>query len=452
MVRILLVSTMSKLRRITLIAAFVVLILRPGLTWAGVTETVLNNGLKVIIAEDHKVPLAVFEIWYRVGAMDDPGGRSGLSHLLEHMMFKGTPKYGSKVFSRLVMKYGGIDNAFTSANFTGYYQMIPPERIGISIDLESDRMRNLIMDEKEFLSERDVVREERRMRYEDNPQTSLGEEVDAMAFKVHPYHRPVIGWMSDLNNISRADLISHYRKYYSPENAVIVVVGDVDPKKLLKQIRDSFGRIRNNGPIVRDIATEPAQQGERRVTLHRKAELPYLLAAYHVPSLPDNDSYALDVFSEIVGGGKSGRFYRSLVYEKKLALSASTSYDSLNRDPYLFSFEATAAADTDVAVLERAIYAEIERMKTEPPTEFELQKAKNSTEALFIKFQDSIFNQARMIAQFEILGGGWRKKDEYTTKIRQVTADDVMRVARKYFSEDQRTVGVLLPLESGATK
>lgn len=436
-----------------MIVLFSVMLLRPASLMAGITETVLDNGLKVIIAEDHKVPLAVFEIWYRVGAMDDPGGRSGLSHLLEHMMFKGTPKYGSKVFSRLVMKYGGIDNAFTSANYTGYYQMLPPERIGISIDLESDRMRNLILDEKEFLSERDVVREERRMRYEDSPQASLEEEVEAAAFKVHPYQRPVIGWMSDLGNIARADLVSHYKKYYSPGNAVIIVVGDVDPKKILGRIKkSSFGRIKNSGPIARDITQEPAQQGERRVVLHRKAELPYVIAAYRAPSLPDDDAYALDVFSEIIGGGKTGRFYRSLIYEKKLALDVSTGYQSLSRDPHLFMFHATAAAGTDVALLERAVYEEIEKMKTEPPTEFELQKAKNSTEAAFVKFQDSIFNQAQMIAQFEILGGGWRKKDDYILRIRQVTADDVMRVARKYFNGEQRTVGVLIPLEAEASK
>lgn len=415
-----------------------------------ITERVLKNGLKIIVSEDHKVPLAVFEICYRVGAIDDPGGRSGLSHLLEHMMFKGTPRYGSKAFSKLVMKYGGMDNAFTSQDFTCYYQVLPPERVGLSVDLESDRMANLILDGREFLSERDVVREERRLRYEDSPQASLDEAVDAAAFAVHPYHRPVIGWMSDLGNVTRDDLVAHYRKFYAPQNAMIVAVGDLDPETLISQIDATFGKIENQAAIAHDDFSEPAQSGERRVILKRKAELPYIIIGWHAPSLPDADAYALDVLSEVLGGGKSGRFYRSLIYEKKLALSADVDYRTLSRDPYLFMLDATAAAGVDIAALEAALYAEVEKIKAEPPTEFEVQKAKNSIEAAFVKHQDAIFNQAQMIARFDLSGGGWRQRMKYLEQIRAVKAEDVARVAGRYLTQDNRTVGVLIPTGEGS--
>ncbi len=413
---------------------------------APVTERVLQNGLKVIVDEDHKVPLAVFEICYRVGSMDDPSGRTGLSHMLEHMMFKGTPKYGSKVFSKLVMKYGGTDNAFTSENMTCYHQELPSDRIQLSVDLESDRMHNLLLDEKEFQSERDVVAEERRMRVDDNPEASLDEEVDAISFLVHPYHHPVIGWMSEIKAYTRADLVAYYRKYYSPEDALIIVEGDVDPVKLMDEIGATFGRLGNpEGPVVRDRIEEPEQHGERRAVLRRAAELPSVIEAWHAPVLPDPDAYALDVLAEVLGGGKSSRLYHSLVYEKKLALGVSADYQDLSRDPYLFEISATAASGVDPAELERQIYAEVDRLKAGPPTDFELQKAENSIEASFVKQQDSIYAKTQVLAQFELMGGGWRERDAYTSHIRAVTAADVQRVANKYLTGDNRTAGMLVP-------
>ena len=286
------------------------------------------------------------------------------------------------------------------------------------------------------------------MRTDDSPQASLYEAVGAIAFTVHPYRRPVIGWMSDIENFSRDALKAHYDKYYSPRNALIVAVGDIEPTKLMEQIDSTFGKIENpSAPIVRERFTEPVQKGERRVLLKRKAELPYMIAVWHTPVLPDADSYALDVLSEVLGGGKSGRLYRALVYDKKLAQDVSVDYQGLSRDPSLFSVDATASVGADPAELERSIYAEIDRLKSEPQAEFEIQKARNSIEASFVKQQDSIYAKTQTVAQFELMGGGWRERDSYIGNIRRVTAEDVRRVAAKYLIDDHRTAGVLVPAE-----
>jgi len=408
-------------------------------------EHTLENGLKVLILEDHKSPLAIFEIWYRVGGMDEVSGRTGLSHLLEHMMFKGTARYGTKELSQTVQKNGGIDNAFTSKDYTAYFQILPSDRIGLSLKFESDRMRGLLLDPKETISERDVVMEERRLRYEDDPQRALYEQTVAAAFNVHPYGRPVIGWMADLALIEPSDLRAHYDKFYSPDNAVIIVVGDVDPKRLLKDIRASFGGIKPyRGERRSFVSQEPQQRGQRRIFLRKEAELPYLLVAYHVPNVPHEDSYALDVLSEILSGGKSGRLYRSLVYDRKLALSAFTDNYSFSRDPNLFIAGASAAPGTPAKELEEALLRELGRLRKEPPSEFELQKARNSIEAEFIMDQDSIYYQAMVLGWFE-MAGDWRLRDSYLERIRKVAPEDVMRVAKKYLSEDNRTVGMLVP-------
>jgi zinc protease len=405
----------------------------------------LENGIKVLVAEDHKSPIAVFQIWYRVGARNEDSGNAGVSHLLEHMMFKGTPKFGSKVLSRTVQRYGGTDNAFTSKDYTAYFQTLPSDRIELSIEFESDRMRNLILDPEETLSERSVVMEERRLRYEDSPRNMLYEEVVAASFKVHPYRRPVIGWMSSLRNIQREDLLSHYRTYYSPENAFIVVVGDVKPDETIKRIKAAFSKIEVAGPASLSPAPEePPQKGERRVYLKREAELPYILALYHVPSLPAKDSYALEVLAMVLSGGKSSRLYKSLVYKDKIAINAFAEYTGVMKDPYLFILGGTATPGVSSDKVEQALYAEVDTVKEKGPSEFELKKATNQLEADYVMSQDSLFYQAMLLGRFEILGD-WKLKDRYIEEIRKVKADDVMRVAIKYLHKDNRTVGVLVP-------
>jgi zinc protease len=412
-----------------------------------VREYGLENGLKALIIEEHKSPVATFQLWYRTGARDEPIGKSGLSHLLEHMMFKGTPKYSSKLFSSTVQKNGGIDNAHTAKDYTVYFQIFPSDRIILSIDLESDRMQNLILDTKETFLERKVVMEERRLRIGDDPQNSLFEEVVAASFKVHPYQRPVIGWMSDIRSIERDDLYNYYKADYSPDKAVIVVVGDVKADEIIERIKKYFGKIPMGTRRKNINSVEPEQRGERRVLLRREAELPYILIAYHTPSFPQEDSYALNVLSLILSSGKSSRLYKSLVYEKKIALDADADYSGFNRDPYLFFFDATAFPGKDIKDVENALYAEIEKIKKEPPLEYEVQKAKNRIESSFIIQQDSIYLQAMKYGMFEMLGD-WRLIDQYLEGIRKITPEDVVRVARKYLTEDNRTVGILIPTKS----
>jgi zinc protease len=413
---------------------------------ADIREYTLDNGLKVIISEDHKVPLAIFQIWYRVGSRYEVSGKTGLSHLLEHMMFKGTPKYSSKEFSRIIQRNGGINNAFTTKDYTTYFQEIASDRIGISIDLESDRMANLIMDPGETASECSVVMEERRMRNEDDPQNSLFEETVATAFMTHPYRRPVIGWMTDISRLRRKDLVSYYKKYYSPNDAFIVVVGDVDTDRMLKKIKDAFGEKKEAEIDKVTVTREPEQRGEKRIHLRKEAELPYIVVAYHAPSFPQGDSFALDVLSSILSSGKSSRFYRSLVYDKKIALNAGSDYDGMHIDPFLFFLYGTPAHGKGLAELEQGLYAEVDSIKASLPSEREVQKAKNQIEASFIFGQDSIYMQAMKIGIFEILGG-WRLMDSYLEGIRKVTPEDVQRVAKKYLVEDNRTVGILLPVK-----
>ena len=408
-------------------------------------EFKLDNGLKVLIIEEHKAPVATFQVWYRTGSRDEPIGNSGLSHLLEHMMFKGTPKYGPSVFSKIVQKNGGTDNAYTTKDHTVYFELFSSDRISLPIDLEADRMQNLTIDPKETLLERDVVIEERRLRYEDDPQNSLFEEVVAAAFKAHPYQRPVVGWMSDITSIERDDLYNYYKAHYSPDNAVIVIAGDVKIDEIIEKIKNSFGNISPAKTQKKNITySEPEQKGERRVLLKKEAELPYILVAYHTPNFPHDDSYALDVLSLILSAGKSTRLYKSLVYEKKIALDADSEYDGFNRDPYLFFLDATASPGKDIKDVEKALFAEIENIKQDPPSEQEVQKAKNQIESSFIMEQDSIYMEAMKYGIFEMLGD-WKLINRYLEGIRKVTPEDVTRVAKEYLQEDNRTVGILIP-------
>lgn len=435
------------MRKLISLTIFIIFFLPFSVNASDIREYVLDNGLKVIISEDHKVPLATFQIWYRIGSRDESSGKTGLSHLLEHMMFKGTPKYGSKVFSKIIQRNGGIDNAMTSRDYTMYFQTMSSDRIGVSIDLESDRMTNLVIDEKETLAERNVVAEERRMRHEDDPQNALFEKMVATAFMSHPYRRPVIGWMSDILSIQRDDLYSHYKRYYAPDNAFIVVAGDVNPEETLRKIKASFGEIKKGNLQTSSVTKEPEQKGEKRIYLKREAEVPSVIIGYHTPSFPHEDSYALEILSTILSGGKSSRLYKSLVYEKKLSLDAGAEYSSMYIDPFMFFFWANSAPGREIPDVEKAVYAEVEGIKNTPPSEKEVQKAKNQIESSFIFGQDSLYMQAMNIGRFEILGS-WRLMDKYLDGIRKVTPEEVQRAAKKYLTEENRTTGILIPIKT----
>ena len=417
-----------------------------------VREFHLKNGLKLLVIENHKAPIATFQVWYRIGSRDEQRGKTGISHLLEHMMFKGTKNYAPKTFSRIIQKNGGIDNAFTTKDYTMYYENLSSDRIELAMKLESDRMQNLLLRPQDVKYERSVVMEERRMRYEDNPQNLLYEEVLAAAFKAHPYHNPVIGWMDDIASLNADDLKRHYSQYYSPDNAVIIVAGDVQAERIFKLIKKYFGTIRPAGKTFckTRITREPPQQGKRVVYLRKEAQLPYLLMAYHVPSYPEKDSAALDVLSSIVSG-KSGLLYRNLVRKDKIALSVFASYSGLYKDPFLFLFGGTPVPGRTAKELLSALEKEINYLKEHPPTEHELQKARNQVEASFVMGQDSIFFQAELVGMFEMIGD-WHLINKYLKDIRSVTAEDVMNVAKKYFRDENLTIGILLPEKRGKEK
>lgn len=411
-----------------------------------VTETVLPNGLKVLLKEEHKSPVVTFQIWYRVGARNERLGKTGMSHLLEHMMFKGTKNYGPKQFSRTVQRNGGNDNAFTSKDYTAYFENFAADRLEIAMDLESDRMQNLLLDPKDFLSERDVVKEERRMRYEDDPTNTMVEQMMATAFAAHPYQWPVIGWMADLGNLTREDLYQHYRTYYAPNNATIVIVGDFDAKKVLPLVQKYFGSIPRGPEVPKVGAAEPKQLGEKRIVVKQEAELPAIYAGYKVPTIKHPDAYALNVLQGILSSGKSSRLYKSLVYEKQVALYAGGDYEDVSADPHLFYVYAGVMPGKSTDEVEKALYAEIERLKNEPVADEELQKAKNQAEASFVMSQDSVFYQAMLLGQFETVAE-WRIYARYLDNIRSVKKEDIQRVAREYFTDDNRTVGILVPVK-----
>jgi len=410
-----------------------------------VFETVLPNGLKVILLENPKAPLVTFQVWYRVGSRNEAWGKTGLSHVLEHMMFKGTEKAGPEQFSRIIQENGGNDNAFTSYDYTAYFENLSSDRILVAIDLESDRMQNLILREEDFRTERMVVMEERRLRTEDNPQAVLIEQAMATAFQIHSYHWPIIGWMEDLARLTLDDLKAYYRTYYNPVNAFLVVVGDFKKEELLPKIEKAFGSYPKGVAPIQDRDKDPPQLGERRIYVKKEAQLPFLVMGYHVPNLREPDSYILEVIATLLSGGKSSRFYQSLVREKRLVLSADADHSLLSRDPSLFTLSTDLLPNKEVAEVEKALDQEIERLKNEPVTEKELEKVKNQLESAFIFGQDSIFNQALLLAQHEI-ALSWRTIDDYIPSIRKVTPEDIQRVAKKYLIPDNRTVGILIPL------
>ena len=411
-----------------------------------IQEVMLENGLKVLLLENHKSPSVTFQVWYRVGSRNEEDGKSGLSHFLEHMMFKGTPKVGPEEYSRIVAKNGGRSNAFTSTDHTVYFATMSREKIGIAVDLEADRMANALLDGSYFEPEKKVIMEERRLRTEDSPVSSLAEVTAAVAYTVHSYRRPVVGWMQDVENLTREDLRRHYQTYYAPNNAFIVVAGDFSTQEILAKIKTAFGKI-PRGPVAPKVKIEePPQSGERRVILKKEAELPFLLIYYHVPNLHSPDSFALDLLTVVLAGGRSSRLYQDLVYKRQIARSVDSDYDGLSVDPSVFSVTAQVMPEKDPLEVERAIYDLLERVKSEPVGERELEKAKNQVEASFVFGQDSVFGQAMRIGQYESVAG-WQLLDSYLAGIRKVTAADILKVAKQYLDTDRRTVGTLIPVK-----
>jgi zinc protease len=410
------------------------------------SEYFLSNGMKVLLVEVPKAPVATVQVWYKVGSRNEVMGRAGLSHMLEHMMFKGTARYPKGSFSRIVRKNGGIDNAFTGQDFTAYFENLAADRVGLALELEADRMQGLILDHSEFQTERDVVKEERRLRSEDDPQGALVEALFAHAFLSHPYHWPVIGWFADLDAMSLEDLQRHYDTFYSPNNATLVVVGDIKAESLLPTIKRLFEPIPRGPSPKQTLSPEPEQRGERRFLLKREAQVPFVMMGFRVPNYSNEDSYALDILESILSSGKSSRLYQSLVYDQKNSLAVGAEYSVLQTDPGLFYFYSLVNPSVKVEGVEEAIQREIVRLQNEPPSEQELQRAKNQVEAARVFEQDSNFRHAMLMGQAESVGAGWRRIDQFVERIRAVTAKDIQRVAKQYLTPDNRTVGILIPL------
>jgi len=414
-----------------------------------VHETTLSNGLKVIVQEDHRSPTVVSQLWYKIGSVDEPEGLTGISHVLEHMMFKGTKRYKAGEFSRIIAEQGGRDNAFTSLDYTGYYQQLEKSRLAISFELESDRMQNLVLDEAELKPELQVVMEERRMRTDDQPESLVYEKFMATAYQTHPYKHPVIGWMADLEKLTIKDVRDWYQRWYVPNNATLVVVGDVTPREVFALAKQYFGPIPSR-PLVRTpVSAEPPQREMRQAEVSAPAEVPYLLLGFHTPSLTKKDEwepYALDVLSAILDGGASARFSRQLIREQQIATGVDTDYGPTARFPGTFTVSGVPAQGRNLGELKTAILAQIEQIKREPATPEEFKRVKAQVVARQVYRRDSVFGQAMLIGVLETVGLDWRFIDEYVDRIRAVTPQQVQEVARKYLVEPNMTLVTLKPL------
>ncbi|MDD2903390.1 MAG: pitrilysin family protein [Syntrophales bacterium] len=420
-------------------------------TFSQVQEHRLKNGLKVLLLKESRAPIISVQVWYRVGSRNEELGKTGISHLTEHLMFKGTEKIGPKEFTRMVQKPGGSDNAFTSRDYTAYFENGPKTELRRWLEMEADRMRGLKVSQEDFATERKVVLEERRLRTEDDPISFLLEEVKAVAFKAYPYQWPIIGWFHDVETLTRDDFLKYYRRYYQPNNCTVVVVGDIEPQEALKEVEATFGAIPPGPEPPKVTAKEPRQWGERRVIVHREAQLPFLVMAYHTPNWDNPEAYALELLSGILSQGRSSRLYHNLVYQQRLALQAGADYTLDTAAPALFTLYSQPLPGKTVAQLEAALEAEVKRLQTEPVGEKELQKAKNQTVAGYYMAQDSLFFRGMLLGRLETTAR-WTLVKEFVPKILQVTAADLQRVAKKYLVADNRNVGILSPIKTDKPK
>jgi zinc protease len=416
----------------------------PGLA---VTEATLDNGLRVLVQEDPRNPIVAVQVFYRVGSRNERPGATGLAHFLEHMMFKGTPTRGRGEISRLIEQNGGRDNAFTTKDMTGYYVNIAADRLDLVLAIEADRMRNLLLDPAEIDSERKVVMEERRMRTDDDPDGLVDEEMNSMAYKAHPYRWPVIGWMADIARINQKELRAFYDTYYVPNNAILVIAGNVKAADALALVRQHFGPIPRGATPPPVTAAEPPQIDERRLVIRKDgAKLPLVNIAWHVPNHASADAPALELLSMVLSEGRASRLYRRLVYEKRMVLGAGGEYSYSSLDPALFWLYGTPLPGKTPEAVEQALLAEVERLKQEPVPAEELERARNQMEAAFVWQQDSVFSRASVLGRYELLGS-WRLLDDFLPKLRAVTPADLQRVARQYFPVDRKNVSILLPAE-----
>lgn len=415
-----------------------------------VSEHRLDNGMRIIVREDHRAPVAVSQVWYRVGSSYEPLGLTGISHMLEHMMFKGTAELPPGEFSRIIARNGGSLNAFTGQDYTSYFEQLAADRLDIAFRLEADRMQHLTLAAQEFTKERQVVLEERRLRITDQPRRRFGEHFDTIAFPASPYARPVIGWQQDIQALTVQDLRDWYAQWYAPGNAILVVVGDVQPKQVFDLAKQTFGKVPARAtahPRDDDYLQAP---GERRIVMHSKdTKVPYVLLGYQVPSAVTaqerDEIYSLMVLASILDGGKGARLSQELVRDQGIAASAGASYSPVERLDTLFLLDAVPSADQGAASLVEALRKQVRRLQSKPVDAETLERAKNLLLADHLYQLDSMFYQAMQIGMLETVGVDWRILQAYPAKIRAVSGANVQAIARKYLTPSRLTVGILLP-------
>lgn len=418
-------------------------------TFGQVQEFRLHNGLKILVKEDHRAPVAVSMIWYNVGSADEPGGITGVSHAIEHMMFKGTAKYPLGIFSKTIAALGGQENAFTNNDYTAYFEKIDASRLATSFALEADRMNNLILDADEFAKEIKVIQEERRLRTDDNPQALAFERFLATAHLSAPYSHPVIGWMSDLQQMDVTDLKNWYQRYYAPNNATLVVVGDVNPQQIHELAQQYFGAISAKPLIERKPQQEPPSLGKKEVMIHAPAKLPLLLMGYKVPGVKTAavafEPYALELIAGILDAGEGARFSKNLIRGSHIASGADVYYNMYSRYSTQFIIYGSPTQQHPLKDLETALITELNELKKTPVTAAELQRVKNQIIAQKTFEKDSIFAQAMELGLLETVGLGWQKADEYTQAINSITPEQIQHTAQRYFLENNMTIAELKP-------
>jgi zinc protease len=420
----------------------------------GVTTFNLDNGLEVVVIPDHRAPVVTHMVWYRVGSADEKAGQSGVAHFLEHLMFKGTEKHEAGEFSAVIAEIGGNENAFTSQDYTAYYQQVGPDALETMMEFEADRMRGLILTDEVVAPERAVVIEERRSRIENNPGALLGEEMEATLYQNHPYRLPVIGWMHEVEKLNRDQAIAFYDQHYAPNNAILVVAGDVEPQAVRSLAEETYGEV-PRGPDLppRTRPQEPPQETDRTVTLSDpRVSLPSLQRAWVVPSYASaepGEAEALDLLSEILGGGIHSRLYRKLVVEEGIAASTGAGYRAMGLDDTSFTVYGTPRGGADLETVENAIEAEIARLAEEGVSEDELRRAKNRFLRSMIFARDSQTGMARIYGSALATGLTIDDIEAWPDRIRAITPADVKNAARRHLRAGAHVTGYLLP-EGGA--
>ena len=417
-------------------------------------EEILPNGLKVIIREDHRTPVVMTQLWYKVGSSDETADETGLSHALEHMMFKGTTKIPNDEYTRINTRFGGETNAFTTANYTGYYQLYPASRLGLALEMEADRMQNLQLKESDFTPEMQVIMEERRMRTDDNPQALAFERFKSMAYPTSPLRYPVIGYMKNIKKLKLDALKRWYQTWYTPNNAVLVIVGDVQPNDVMAQVKQYFGAIPKRPVPERPDVDEFLHTGERDMTIHAAVQVPTVFLAWNVPSLSTasnpNDAYALSLASEVLDGGLSAHLEKRLVREQRLLAGVSTNYDLFARGGSLFSISAVPEQGHTLEEARAALLKEIEKLKTETITTDEMARVKINQRATMTYNQDSISGQAQLIGALEVSKLSYKLADELPEKLNSLSVQTVQDAAKRYLTMDSLSTLYLRPLESKA--